>query len=64
MVISSWLLYVRFMFKTSYVTQVGERIVMTLRSDLFEAMIRREIAYFDREENSAGNVTDPCRLHR
>ena len=36
---------------------VCERVSMRLRSDYFEAIIRREIAYFDPEENSAGALT-------
>jgi ATP-binding cassette subfamily B (MDR/TAP) protein 1 len=34
--------------------QVCERVSMRLRSDLFEALVRREIGFFDPEENSAG----------
>lgn len=30
---------------------------MQLRSDMFEAIIRREIGYFDKEENSTGELT-------
>ncbi len=33
---------------------VSERVSMRLRSDYFEAIIRREIGFFDFEENSAG----------
>lgn len=34
--------------------QVGERVSMALRSGLFEALFRREIAFFDAEENNIG----------
>merc|ERR1711871_1065365 len=34
--------------------EVCERVSMRLRSDFFEAILRREIAYFDEEENSTG----------
>jgi ATP-binding cassette subfamily B (MDR/TAP) protein 1 len=37
--------------------QMGERIAMKLRSDLFEAVIRREIAFFDDEINAVGVLT-------
>ena len=37
--------------------KVGERISSKLRSDMFEAMLRREITYFDDEQNSTGNLT-------
>ena len=30
---------------------------MRLRSDMFEAIMRREIGYFDREENAVGILT-------
>lgn len=39
------------------VAQVSERVSMRLRSDMFEAVMRREIAYFDMEENSVGVIT-------
>lgn len=35
--------------------QVAERLSLTLRSDMFEAMLRREMAFFDRKENSTGD---------
>jgi ABC-type multidrug transport system fused ATPase/permease subunit len=31
---------------------------MQLRSDMFEALLRREIAYFDKEENAVGDITN------
>ena len=36
---------------------MSERITMTLRSDAFEAIVRREIAFFDEEKNSVGALT-------
>ena len=39
------------------VAQVGERVSINLRSQMFEAIMRREIAYFDLEENSIGTIT-------
>jgi ATP-binding cassette subfamily B (MDR/TAP) protein 1 len=39
------------------VAQVTERVCVDLRSQLFEATVRREIAYFDRAENSVGALT-------
>lgn len=39
------------------IAQVGERVSAKLRGWLFEALLRREIAYFDREENSIGALT-------
>ena len=39
------------------IAQVGERISSKLRSDMFEAIMRREIAFFDQEENSIGTLT-------
>jgi ABC-type multidrug transport system fused ATPase/permease subunit len=39
------------------IAQVGERVSSTLRSDMFEAIIRREIGFFDSEENSIGTLT-------
>jgi ATP-binding cassette subfamily B (MDR/TAP) protein 1 len=45
--------------------QVGHRISTTLRSDMFEAIMRREIAFFDDERNAVGALTtrlaDDCR---
>ena len=37
--------------------QVGEYVSTALRSQLFESLLRREIAYFDKEENSVGALT-------
>jgi len=37
--------------------RIGERISLVLRSNMFESVIRREIAFFDKEENSAGSLT-------
>ena len=37
--------------------QLSERISLRLRSLLFEALLRREIAFFDREENALGTLT-------
>jgi ABC-type multidrug transport system fused ATPase/permease subunit len=39
------------------VAQVGERVSISLRSQMFEAIMRREIAFFDRQENSIGTLT-------
>eukprot|EP01033_Poteriospumella_lacustris_P017231 gene17232-12322_t len=39
------------------VAQVGERIAATIRSDLFEALMRKNIGFFDREENNVGALT-------
>jgi ATP-binding cassette subfamily B (MDR/TAP) protein 1 len=39
------------------VAQVTERVCVDLRSQLFEAIVRREIAFFDRVENSVGALT-------
>mmetsp|Transcript_18040 Transcript_18040/g.24763 ORF Transcript_18040/g.24763 Transcript_18040/m.24763 type:complete len:1356 (+) Transcript_18040:119-4186(+) len=39
------------------IAQVGERIVMKLRSDQFQAVVRREIGFFDRKENVVGKLT-------
>merc|ERR1711871_117962 len=36
--------------------KVCERVSMTLRSMFFEAILRREVGYFDAEENSAGSL--------
>ena len=36
---------------------VGERVMLQLRSEMFESVIRREISYFDRPENSVGALT-------
>jgi ATP-binding cassette subfamily B (MDR/TAP) protein 1 len=38
-------------------TQMGERITCKVRSDMFEAILRREVAYFDNEDNSVGRLT-------
>jgi len=37
--------------------RVGEYVSTALRSQLFESLLRREIAYFDKEENSVGALT-------
>ena len=39
------------------VAQVAERLSIQLRSSMFEALMRREIAFFDREENGTGALT-------
>lgn len=39
------------------IAQVGERISLRLRSDLFESLMRREIEFFDYEENNIGSLT-------
>jgi ATP-binding cassette subfamily B (MDR/TAP) protein 1 len=39
------------------VAQVAERVSINLRSQMFEAIMRREIAFFDQEENSIGALT-------
>lgn len=44
--------------------QVAERLSVTLRSDLFEAFLRREIGFFDRPENSTGMLhTQLLQMH-
>lgn len=37
-------------------SQLGEKIASTIRSQLFEAIMRRSVAFFDHEENSAGPI--------
>ena len=39
------------------IAQVGERVMYKLRSEMFVSVIRREIAYFDHEDNSVGAIT-------
>ena len=39
------------------ISQVGERVSMKLRSQMFEAVLRREIAFFDKDENAVGSLT-------
>lgn len=39
------------------VAYVGEGVSMELRGNLFEALIRREISYFDKDENAIGAIT-------
>ena len=39
------------------IAQVGERVIMKLRSDHFQAIIRREISFFDKKENAVGEIT-------
>jgi len=39
------------------VAQVAERVSLKLRSGMFEALMRREIGFFDLEENSIGTLT-------
>jgi ATP-binding cassette subfamily B (MDR/TAP) protein 1 len=39
------------------IAQAGERAATVLRSMLFESFIRREISFFDKEENGAGSLT-------
>jgi len=48
---------------------LGEKIASTIRSQLFEAIMRRSIAFFDHEENSAGGLTtqlaeDSMKIHK
>lgn len=38
--------------------QIAERLSVTLRSDLFEAFLCREIGFFDRPENSTGTIIE------
>jgi ATP-binding cassette, subfamily B (MDR/TAP), member 1 len=38
------------------IAQVGERLSARMRSDLFEAYMRRGVSFFDEEENSAGEL--------
>ena len=40
-----------------FISQVGERVVMKLRSDHFQAIIRREISFFDLKDNAVGDIT-------
>jgi ATP-binding cassette subfamily B (MDR/TAP) protein 1 len=40
--------------------QMGEKISSKLRSELFEAFLRRDIGYYDREENSVGEFNINC----
>jgi ATP-binding cassette subfamily B (MDR/TAP) protein 1 len=39
------------------VIAVGEKVAANLRSAMFEALLRRNIAFFDKEENSVGTLT-------
>jgi len=39
------------------IAQVGERVSGKIRSEMFEAIMRREIAFFDDEKNSVGALT-------
>mgnify|MGYP005994268709 CR=1 FL=1 len=39
------------------VAQVAERVSINLRSQMFEAIMRRDISFFDYEENSIGALT-------
>ena len=39
------------------IAQVAERVSLKLRSGMFEALMRREIGFFDLEENSIGTLT-------
>jgi ATP-binding cassette subfamily B (MDR/TAP) protein 1 len=39
------------------VAQVAERVSISLRSQMFEALMRRDISFFDKEENSIGTLT-------
>ena len=60
--------FLGFIIQNYCVAQVGERITTVLRSDLFESILRREIAYFDDEKNSVGALTvrladDPRLVH-
>jgi ATP-binding cassette subfamily B (MDR/TAP) protein 1 len=45
---------------------MGEKIAIYLRSEMFEALLRRDVAFFDEERNSVGSLTtalaDDCRL--
>lgn len=36
---------------------MGERVSCRIRSELFESLLRRDISFFDREENSIGRLT-------
>ena len=40
------------------IAEMGERVVMKLRSQQFQAILRREIAYFDQKENSVGELSN------
>jgi hypothetical protein len=35
---------------------VAERLSLTLRSDMFESFLRRDMGFFDRKENSTGKL--------
>eukprot|EP01041_Mallomonas_annulata_P010883 gene10883-22722_t len=37
--------------------KIGERVIMTLRSNMFESILRRDISYLDKTENSVGTLT-------
>ena len=37
--------------------QVSERVSMRLRNALFEALMRRDLSYFDQKENNIGALT-------
>ena len=39
------------------VAEVGERISLRLRSDMFEGLMRREITFYDYDENAIGALT-------
>lgn len=39
------------------IAQVGERMSAQLRSDLYEAFMRKDIAYFDDEDHDTGTLT-------
>ena len=39
------------------IAQVSERVSMRLRSDMFESIMRRDITFFDRDENATGALT-------
>ncbi|WP_248793092.1 ABC transporter transmembrane domain-containing protein, partial [Escherichia coli] len=45
---------------------MGEKIAIYLRSEMFEALLRRDMGFFDDEKNSVGSLTtalaDDCRL--
>lgn len=34
----------------------GEKLTMRLRGELFEAMVRQEVAWFDDKSNSSGSL--------
>ena len=61
--LSMWYLLLAFIAVSSSVlqfggsAQVGERVSMKLRSSFFEAIMRREISFFDNEKHDISHYT-------